>query len=201
MIFAPLFFMRFCGFFCSIAVNCAGGERGRREGEKEASRRGEEKEEERERDVGGVKLSHGVLCSAAFLPAVAFAAAFSSAFAPPPLRLPSAAASGLFLLCFNSRGALSTLVILPLMAATCQPLISGTNGSGYGSSSGSSTDSDSANDTETDSVSASASVSACVSARFAVIHSFVATAPTHTQTQQDEPLGGATVPAWRRRQA
>lgn len=27
---------------------------------------------------------------------------------------------------FNSRGALSTLVILPLMAATCQPLISGT---------------------------------------------------------------------------
>lgn len=125
---------------------------------------------ERERDVGGVKLSHGVLCSAAFLPAVAFAAAFASAFAPPPLRLPSAAASGLFLLCFNSRGALSTLVILPLMAATCQPLISGSNGSG----SGSSTDSDSANDTETD------SVSACVSARFAVIHSFVATAPTHT---------------------
>lgn len=125
-----------------------------------------------------MKLSHGVLCSAAFLPAVAFAAAFSSASPLPPLCLPSAAASGLFLLCFNSRGALSTLVILPLMAATCQPLISGTNGSSF--SLGSSTDSDSANDTETDSVSASASASACVSARFAVIHSFVATAPTHT---------------------
>lgn len=113
-----------------------------------------------------MKLSHGVLCSAAFLPAVAFAAASSSASPLPPLRCPSAsaalacsaAASGLFLLSFNSRGALSTLVILPLMAATCQPLISGSNGSGYGSgsssgsSSGSGTGSDSANDTETDSL-------------------------------------------------
>lgn len=25
--FCTSFFMRFCGFFCSIAVNCAGGER------------------------------------------------------------------------------------------------------------------------------------------------------------------------------
>lgn len=155
--------MRFCGFFCSIAVNCEGVK-----GRKETGGRGTAEEGKRERGEGGVKLSHGVLCSAAFLPAVAFAAfSFPSSFCAC-----SAAASGLFLLCFNSRGALSTLVILPLMAATCQPLISGSNGSGSGSgsSSGSSTDSDSANDTETDFV----SVSACV------IHSFVATAPTHT---------------------
>lgn len=45
----------------------------------------------------------------------------------PPRRL--CAALLLFFLCFNSRGALSTLVILPLMAATCQPLISASSSS------------------------------------------------------------------------
>lgn len=139
-----------------------------------------------------------MLCFAAFLPAVTDPLSPTRRFLlPPPLLR-----FFFIFLCFNSRGALSTLVILPLMAATCQPLISGS--SSHGSSHGQRQRHQRQRQRQQQRLQLRRRLlPGCVCSLCSLCrHSFIRGHGTYIQqTQQDEPLGGATVPAWRRRQA